>query len=447
MSGLPKQISPLRPNERLAVLDVQRGLAILAILFLNIPAMGNSAYYHFGNPMLDGWSGPDRVTWALLQTFVEGTQRGLLEFLFGASALLFLQRSMPLEGSLLTAEVYLRRNLWLALFGLADIFLIGWFGDILLPYALAGLLLFFFRRLRSRTLLAFIAIFLVAVLAAGYWPLLRHNAPCVSKAAARNVAVQQQNVPLPLVPCAAADRTSRALFQAPPGLLAQERQARLGSYHAYRGWLVNLWFRAQWGPGMFASLADILVSMFLGMVLFRFGIILGLRTSSFYGRLMLGCYLPGLSLRAFEGWHILALQTEPLMFKPTEPLTRLLVSLGHLALINWLFTFAASRRLLQCLQPAGRNALTLYLTQNFIGLWILFPAVGFGLWGHYGWFGLTCIGIVILCVQAALCDLWGRYFRFGPLEWLWRSLTYATIQRITLDDRHPEPQVNTVSPL
>lgn len=106
----------------------------------------------------------------------------------------------------------------------------------------------------------------------------------------------------------------------------------------------------------------------------------------------------------------------------------LLVTLGHVALINLLFKNRFGRALLAPLKAVGRTTFTLYLMQNFLGMWVLFPGFALGLWGRYSYFGLTLIALTILAVQIIMANVWLCYFTMGPLEWLWRSLTYKRLQ-------------------
>src|ERR1700761_9468438 len=158
-------ITPKAVHERIAVLDIQRGIAILLIFLVNISNMGNSVYEHFGDVRLLGWQPADRTCWWMIRLFIDGTQRGLLQFLFGAGALILLSRTQRPEGPVAVVDLYFRRNLWLILFGLFDIFGLLWFGDILYQYGAAALLLFPLRSLSGKVLLA-ISLSAVAVVTA-----------------------------------------------------------------------------------------------------------------------------------------------------------------------------------------------------------------------------------------------------------------------------------------
>ena len=81
--------------------------------------------------------------------------------------------------------------------------------------------------------------------------------------------------------------------------------------------------------------------------------------------------------------------------------------------------------LLRPLKAAGRMALSIYISQTIVTMFILFPGFGFGLWGRFGWSELTTIAAAIVAAQVVFANIWLRFFTMGPLEWLWRWLTYG----------------------
>ena len=147
------ELAPVRGKARIDVLDMMRGFAILGIFFMNIPFEAASAYTQFADIRLLGWTPADQASWATIQILLEGTQRCLLEFLFGAGMMVIASKAMTPDGPVAVADLYMRRTMWLLLFGVVDIFLVLWVGDILSVYAVAGLFLFPFRTLSPRVLL------------------------------------------------------------------------------------------------------------------------------------------------------------------------------------------------------------------------------------------------------------------------------------------------------
>ena len=120
------QFQPVRGRARIEVLDAMRGFAILAIFFFNIPFMAGPGWMALIEPRAMGWAPADQTAWFLMHVTLEGTQRGLLELLFGAGAMVLTARIMVPDGPVAAADLYVRRNLWLLVFGLIDIGVLLW---------------------------------------------------------------------------------------------------------------------------------------------------------------------------------------------------------------------------------------------------------------------------------------------------------------------------------
>src|SRR5262249_36848902 len=137
---------------RMSALDTVRGFALLGILVMNILAFG-LPYAASWNPAAAGGStGWNLFTWALIEVLGDGKMRAIFSLVFGASVLLLVERLSRRGTGVDAADIHYRRMLWLLVFGLIHAYFI-WFGDILYPYALMGLLLFPLRKLSARALL------------------------------------------------------------------------------------------------------------------------------------------------------------------------------------------------------------------------------------------------------------------------------------------------------
>ena len=113
--------------------------------------------------------------------------------------------------------------------------------------------------------------------------------------------------------------------------------------------------------------------------------------------------------------------------KLTYDIGRFAMASGHLGLILWFCRAGPGRRARQLIAAVGRMALTNYLAQSILCA-LIFLSFGLGLYGRYnGWQLYVIVGLIWL-LQIAWSSWWLRYFRFGPFEWLWRSLTYGQIQ-------------------
>ncbi|MDQ4086661.1 MAG: DUF418 domain-containing protein [Pseudomonadota bacterium] len=410
------------PAGRIEQLDVLRGLAILGILLINLPPAATTILAAFEFPHLAGWTAADRAAWHFLEVFVEGTQRGLLQFLFGASMLILTARAMNDDGPVRVADLYYRRNLWLLLFGLVNIFVLLFPGDILFVYALAALFLFPFRRLGPKTLLALgLSWAIVSALTGGF------------KYAERAALVEQvERIETRRVPgepepqdAAALTQWEEALREVRPDqeFIAWDTAGRHGSVREYADLMHQFWLqRARDLEIFFDAVPEAFAAMLIGAALFKWGFLQGLRRRRVY--LLVGAiaYAVGLGLRLVEVQDQLAHGAGPRIDWITDELARLATTLGHVSLIALILTSGAGRRLMRPFAAAGRIAFTLYVMQTVLIMWVLFPHFALGLWGKLGWAEMLGLALAIAAAQLVFANLWLRAFETGPVEWLWRSL-------------------------
>ena len=164
-ASIQAEISPIEKSARIESLDVLRGFALLGILLINILAFGLHSASTF-NPLIPvGKTAMDEFlnlgTWASMSVLVEGAMRCLFSMLFGAGVLLLMSKR-----KIGTKALHFKRHLWLLAFGLVDAFLLLWYGDILVVYALVGVTLYFVRDWSPRALMiasALLITFMVGV--------------------------------------------------------------------------------------------------------------------------------------------------------------------------------------------------------------------------------------------------------------------------------------------
>ena len=211
-------------SRRILTLDIVRGVAVMGILAMNIVAfaMIPAAYL---NPLAQGLdSAADLASWAFSFVFVDGKMRGLFSFLFGASMLLVIQLAEQSGDS--PRRVTFRRQWWLLAFGMIHYFLI-WYGDILIGYALIGMIAWSFRDQGPRSLIRWgiglLAVQLLMMAALAYWI---HSlcAAIASGNASAEVLEQWAEVTREVaVPSAAVLREEMALYLGPwSGIVAHQ---------------------------------------------------------------------------------------------------------------------------------------------------------------------------------------------------------------------------------
>jgi uncharacterized protein len=421
--------TPTGRSDRIAMLDTMRGIAVLGILLMNITGFGLPHAYD--DPTNSGGStGANLIAYRITSLFFEGTMRGLFTLLFGAGALLFLERHMASDSGLRPADLYFRRTTWLIVFGMLNGYVLLWNGDILFFYGVVGMFLFVFRNLPPRRLLA------VAV-AALCMQTVMFSLDRADFTATRNAA-------------AAAE-----VQKAAGATLSSEQQQAIDSYKDARedykpapeNIAESIADMRQNYPGVFAKVKDqtyyvetaflfrygfmeSLGMMLLGMVLFKLGVLTGRATTRTYVTLLLAGYAIGLCINVFElisveraGFSIESLLTSYL----TYDAGRIPMTLGHVGLIGLMCRASAFAAANRTFAAVGQMALSNYLAQSVICL-ILFTGVGFGLYGQMQRAELYYVVAAIWLAELVWSPWWMRRYQFGPAEWLWRSLTYGKRQ-------------------
>ncbi len=426
-------LAPVTGRARIDVLDILRGIAILGIFFMNIPYMGQNSILVQENIRAIGWTLADRWTWAVIEVLAEGTQRGLLEMLFGAGMMVLTTKAMLPDGPVAIADLYYRRNLWLLAFGLFDVFCLLWVGDILHIYALAALFLFPFRKLAAHWLVVIGMSFALATVAMGAGEYLDRTAMIakVERAQARQHAGQPLSVP---------DRETLKAWQTKLESIrgndaqkkaAQEEDAarRPGaSFIAYASLMWSEWFGLQGKGFTVAFVIEAFCAMLIGVALWKWQIMQGGRSTAFYLGMMLLSYGIGTTIRVIGVTEIFAFAPIPKTIWMTEEFGRLAMTLGHIALVNLAVKTAIGTAILAPFKAAGRMAFSLYFMQQFLALYVLFAPFGLGLYGRFGWAELSAIAAAIVIGQLIFANIYMRVFVAGPLEWLWRSLAYVRWQ-------------------
>jgi uncharacterized protein len=424
---------PVSSAERYYSVDVLRGFALLGILAMNIVAFAwpGSAY---GNPMRGGgFEGLDRGIWFFNHMFFEAKMMTLFSMLFGAGLVLMDQRAEARGAHI--RGVYYRRVLWLLVIGLIHAYLI-WSGDILVLYAECGLFLYFFRNLAPRTLIVLgilALLYLVPILfgiTAGM-----DSVKSYLKNASVRIDAQQQAGQVP----DARDRLAQILWV---GRLresfSESPEKNLKSWNedleVHRGGYPGIVKHRAWNLFMEHTVAFLLAGwslamgrMLIGMGLMKLGVFSAQRSRRFYiGMVLLG-YGIGLPLMVFDANELIrhSFSTSYEMHGGIlyNYFGSLVVALGHVGMLILIIQSGALTWLTRRLAAVGRMALSNYLTHSLVCT-TLFYGYGVGLFGDINRTGLAAIVLIIWVSQLLYSPIWLRYFRFGPAEWAWRSLTY-----------------------
>lgn len=400
--------APTSPQERIEIVDVLRGFALLGILLVNMSAYSSPIFYLPATGHEAWISVCDRLSIHFITGLATGKFVTIFSFLFGLGFALQLRRSEARKASIVPS--YLRRLSGLLAIGLIHAFLI-WMGDILVAYALMGVLLLLFRGSRPAIILVSAALLFAMSYAKWEVALIRDfTTPAVGSA----ISASQMSGGGQLDADLEVKNSLRAYGH---GSFAEikRQEARdvffnyrvtynqfphvlslflLGLYVGRRSLLANLqahipWFRSMW----------------------RVGLLMG-----FLGEATLyWLYHPH-----FPAWSKLL---RPLAFA----VGNLGLSLFYVCILILLFQQEKWKPWLRFLAPVGRLALTNYILQSVICTTI-FYSYGLRLYGKVGPTAGLGLTLLIFSFQVFVSQWWVKRHRFGPLEWCLRTLTYWKIQ-------------------
>lgn len=425
VAGAPPAVAPVREESRIVALDVARAVALFGILLMNISGFGGPPYTYSDPTNGGGDTGINLWTWITTTMFFEGTQRGLFTLLFGAGIVL-LTRSLEASGRPHAADIYFRRNLWLVVFGLIHAYLLLWIGEILFFYGVTALFVYGLRNAGSRTL---VGIAVGGLLLSAAWSgleayngLERHRAFVEAdslKTAGDSLTAEQSG---------AIEAWNGMLgeFKPDSAKIQKELDAKRGSY-----WDV-LTFQApqvvRWESyGLYRYFFDFFSMMLLGIVLFRTGIFTGTAPPRVYAWMIGLGYGIGLAVNYGEVTHLLAHDfSVPAILRTniSYDLGRIPLTLGHLAVVMLFAHHGAFAGFKRALAAVGRMAFTNYILTSVLCA-LLFFGFGFGLYGHLERHQLMYVVGGIWLLQLIVSPLWLARYRMGPLEWLWRWLSYG----------------------
>ena len=397
---------PVLQNERSDILDVLRGFALFGVLLDNI--FGFTGWSFLTQSMREGlptWPADGIVGLSEL-TFINGKFYSLFSLLFGIGFSIILVRNE--QRGINPFKIFYRRLFILLLIGAAHLFLL-WEGDILFLYALIGMLLPLFRKFSDKTLVVTAAVLILSPIILDCIYILFHAKPGDGLERLAMTTDIKNGVPTD---------STYANYLYKPG----------SGFHEWRNWQASGWaYRYSY------ILDSNRIPKVLGMFLLGF----------YAGRKMMYLHLDNyvLLFKKLRLWGFVVgipaaiASTYFEIFQKHIPNP---IGLGHTTFyalsvvplclayasvicLHWIKKKGNSK--LKVLAPLGRMALTNYLMQTIIGI-TLYYSVGFGFGGNIGPVIFVPIGLAVYALQVLYSNLWFKYFNYGPMEWIWRQLTY-----------------------
>ncbi len=431
---------PVAQVSRVKVIDALRGVALLGILLMNIPgfSMANYAWEEFKND-------PSQFTFwlmAFIEVIFEGKMRAMFGMVFGAGVLLFVatkeQAGRPVHA------LFYRRMFWLLLFGLIHAHLILWIGDILYLYGVCGMLVYLFRNVKPKYLAMALPLVAIADFTAGtlqYQDIRTQRMAYTEakRAQALNRALTGAQIK------ALADWREIEKTMIPSREDAKQNTARMKSnYGTVAGYLRPLAFQIQ-TKFLPLEIWDSLALMLLGLALFQWGFLSGNWSRESYWKVVGLGYGIGLPLVIYSVYYDLThfstleanlAQMEKVPIHWTGliyPFQRLLLVMAHAAGIILIYKAGLVQGLFRRLEAVGQMAFTNYIMHSVICT-LFFFGYGLNYYAELQYYQLYYLVAAIWTLQLLISPIWLRHFRFGPLEWLWRSLTYWHLQPMRRSD-------------
>jgi uncharacterized protein len=422
------ELGPVSGTERISSIDTLRGVAVLGILVMNIYgfAMPFAAY---SDPLaLGGTEWYNLGTWYFTHLFFDQKFMTIFSILFGAGLVMMAARA-DARGATYAGN-WFRRNFWLLAIGAIHGYLI-WFGDILFHYALVGMIIFPLRNRSPRTLMIVASVMLsmgllMSFMGGSYMQKLHAAGIEIQQLQAAGESLNDEQAAL------LKEWQEAAVFMKPPEQqVAEDIAAYAGSYKGiveYRAPMVAM-MQTQGTIGFVVWRVGGL--MLLGMALMKLGILSGSRSDGFYRNMILLGYGLGLPLAGFSAWNLYVHQWDFLwMFRVggiPNYVGSILVAFGHIALVMTIVRSGRLKNLTARFTAVGRMAFTNYLMHSVV-LTTIFYGYGFGLYGQIPRIWQMGFVVAMLGFQLWLSPYWLGKYRFGPAEWLWRSLTYWQLQ-------------------
>lgn len=405
------QATPVSSNERIISLDILRGFAILGILIMNIQSfsMIGPAYM---NPMAHGeLTGANKLVWLISHIFADSKFITIFSILFGAGIILFVER-LKAKG-ITSLKIHYKRTVWLLVIGLMHAYLL-WFGDILVTYAMCGFLVVLMHKKKPQSL--FLVGFLL--LFVGFFFNLMTGLAIPSMDEASRTEILNGWQPTAEMIQKEIDAYRGSYLEQMPTRALTSVTLQTFLFIFYVGWRVA-------------------GTMLIGMGLYKVGILSAKKSNKFYILFTIISLIIGYTLVLTGVKNNIAnnFSAEYSFFIGSQynGWGSIIVAFGYIGLLNLLVKNFKINWFSRALKAVGQTALSNYILQTVICT-IIFYGHGFGLYEKVERWEQILIVFVIWTVQLIISPIWLKKYNFGPLEWLWRSLTYWKFQPMKKTD-------------
>jgi|TARA_B100001540_G_scaffold305472_1_gene316462 uncharacterized protein len=387
-----------KSNNRIHSIDLLRGFAILGILIMNITNFSqvNIAYM---NPTIGaGLEGYNQYFHAFNYIFADTRFMSIFSILFGAGVVLF-TRNAEIKGKR-AGVLHFKRMFWLLLFGFVHAYFI-WSGDILVAYAICGCFIFFLRKKSIRTLLVMSTLLFIIPLT---FNLMTYYGMTSDEL-----------------------ESTFAFFHPNPEQIATEIKTMQGSFNEQMTIRLKNAIEFQTFVFLIETFWRTTAMMLLGMILFRKGVLSADKSIKYYKKMVLVGFVPGLILSIiglnqsydfeWSGTYVMNIGAN------YKLISGFFMAIGYIGLVMWFFKKGIFKNLQRRLQSTGRMAFTNYIGMSLICT-LIFNGHGLGFFGTFDRLQQFLVVISVWVLILILSPLVLKKYKFGPLEWMWRKLTY-----------------------
>ncbi|OEF96373.1 DUF418 domain-containing protein [Desulfuribacillus alkaliarsenatis] len=406
-----EQLTPIEANRRIASLDILRGFALLGILMVNMIYFNTPIVYYYVIGEIP-WESPlDRWAYYGIQLLAEGKFYTMFSFLFGVGFVIFMERAQ--EKHKKAGLLFARRLFFLLLFGLIHAFFF-WYGDILIMYALIGFLLLAFFNRKPKTMLVWaITLLILSIVIMGLL--------FIASMAYANMDMAEYNAQNQMFLAQMYEQIESSYFAYSEGSYADIMQQRITD-------LSFVFTYAIFGVPMILPM--FLMGAYVGKrkIISNVSVNLGLIKKIWLWSLIFG--LPMTIMKVYSqaqaSFELITVYnfTNQVGMVIGDPA----LSIFYMTSILLLLQKETWQRLLRPFASVGRMALSNYILQTLICTTI-FYSYGLGMYGNVGPAVGILIAIAIYITQVKLSVIWFNKYKYGPLEWIWRWLTYGNVIR------------------
>jgi len=411
-------ITPITKTERIAYLDILRGISILFIYTANILFFSGIMFLPKDTPLRIYTLPTDELLEFLNYVLVDGKFYSLFSMLFGIGCVI--QYNNLTSNNKAFAPFFRKRMFWLLIFGLIHL-VVFWAGDILTLYAILGFLLIYFIKKSNKTLLVTAVILILLPLV--NWAFMHFTGIFYPGISFQTSIEIYQYFDMPIIEVNGNYRPNLSAYLLNDSVLDFFKM-NMGNTFVRIGRILN-------EGRIFKVFGIFLIGIWAGRKILNGNL---LDNSIFLKKLFITGLLLGLPFNILRGYlEFYVESTETIYFLQTlsYAIGTVPLALGYAAGIALLTKNSFS--FLNWFKPVGKTALSNYLFQTGISI-IIFYGFGFNLNGKFGFTYMMLLGLGVFITQSIMSKIWLNNFRYGPMEWLWRKLTYGTSFRI----RNPE---------